>query len=42
MEQEAIAVKHNGVDTGLDGLLGNGLAHLSGDLALVALGDTLG
>ena len=42
MEQEAIAVKHNGVDASLEGFLGNGLAHLSGDLALVALGDSLG
>ena len=42
MEQEAIAVKHNGVDASLEGFLGNGLAHLSGDLALVALSDALG
>ena len=41
MEQEAIAVKHNSVDASLKGFLGNGLAHLSGDFALVALGDSL-
>ena len=35
MEKEAIAVKHNGVDASLEGFLGNGLAHLSGDFALV-------
>ena len=41
MEQEAIAVKHYSVDASLEGFLGNGLAHLSGDFALVALGDSL-
>ena len=42
MEQEAVAVKHYGVDASLEGFLGNSLAHLSGDFALVTLGDALG
>ena len=42
MEQEAVAVKHDGADACLDGFLGYSLTDLSGDFALVALGDSLG